>query len=83
MLVQSRRVVGGWAPATLLTVRRFRQLIPGHFGDAQLAECRSRTQPNVVAVRGLATRLSLATMKQTLKDLDANSSVAVSKFGEC
>ena len=41
-----------------------------------------RNWPNVVAVRGLATRLNLATMKQTLKDLDANSSVAVSKFGK-
>jgi hypothetical protein len=42
-----------------------------------------RNGPNVVAVRVLATRLNLATMKQTLKDLDANSSVAVSTFGEC
>jgi hypothetical protein len=39
-----------------------------------------RNWPNVVAVRGLATRLNLATMKQTLKDLDADSSVAVPKL---
>jgi hypothetical protein len=30
-----------------------------------------RNWPNVVALRRLATRLNLATMKQTLKDLNA------------
>ena len=41
-----------------------------------------RNWPNVVALRGLATRLNLATMQQALKDVDANSAVAVSKFGK-
>jgi hypothetical protein len=45
--------------------------------------CAPCKHSNVVALRGLATRLNLATTKQTLKDLHANVSVAVSKFGEC